>query len=258
MSRFATTLSAVLLLALATPAQASWWRDLLGIGSTPASDTSTADSATAAAPGAPTTLGEDEITRGLREALLKGTDLAVAQLGRSDGFWNDAAVRIPLPDKVASAADVIRRIGGERLIESFHQRLNQAAEQAVPEAAAVFRTAVTSLTLNDVRDILGGADDAATRYFDSATRDELRSRFRPIVDENIASAGVTSAYTALLRQAGPYASMLGDAADLPAFVTDKALDGLFQRIAEEERKLRANPAERGSELLRRVFGAVGG
>lgn len=241
------------------PAQASWWRDLLGLGGNNGRETTSQPAAAGSSPAnPPASLGEDEIARGLREALLKGTELAVAQLGRSGGFWQDAELRIPLPQRVEQGAELIRRAGGERLVEAFHQRLNQAAEQAVPEAAAVFRNAVAQLTLNDVRDILTGADDAATRYFDRSSREELKARFRPIVEDSIASTGVTSAYTALLRQAGPYASMLGEAADLPAYVTDKALDGLFLRIAEEERQLRANPAERGSELLRRVFGSIGG
>jgi hypothetical protein len=246
MARLTRLIAFVLMLAVITPAQANWWRNLFGGGA------SSSQSGVTGLSG----VSEEEIARALREALLKGTDKAVANLGRNDGYWGDEGVRIPLPQGMQSATDLVRRVGGGRAVDAFHLRLNRAAEMAVPEAAAVFRSAVTSLSLRDVRDILTGPEDAATRYFDRTTRQELATRFRPIVSQSIESAGVTSAYTSLVRSAGPYANMLGAPDDLEGYVTQRALDGLFTRVAEEEKLLRDDPTARSTELLRRVFGAA--
>lgn len=244
--------AAVLLLILAAPAaEASWWERLFGGGPTeqPTSEDST-ETTPAASP-----LGEATIADGLRAALDQGISRAVAELGREDGFWRNPAARVPLPPALEGPAELIRRAGGGAAVDGFRRSLNRAAEQAVPEAAEVFGQALQAMTLRDARDILQGTDNAATQYFRAQTAETLRARFRPVVAQSIDRAGVGPAYEALLRNAGPYAALVGAPENLEGHVTEHALDALFARIASEEARIRDQASARSSELLQRVFGS---
>lgn len=201
-------------------------------------------------------LSTDEMVAGLREALRQGTHFAVSRLGQPDGFLGDARVRIPMPDSLSWAEKSLRTLGQGRLADEFITSMNRAAEKAVPEAAALFASAIDSMTLDDAREILNGPDDAATRYFRDRTGAALAEKMRPIVSEATASAGVTASYKQMMSRAGGLGSLLGgNSTDLDGYVTDKALDGLFLMVAEEEQRIRENPLARGSELLRKVFGS---
>lgn len=197
-----------------------------------------------------------EILAGLREALAQGTTAAVNQLGRTDGFWADAARRIPPPPLVSSSATTLRALGFGAALDAFHLTLNRAAEQAVPQAADVLGDAVRQMSVADARSILEGGNDAATRYFERVSGPALRERFMPLVAQATAQVGVTRQYRALTERAGPMlqASGLGTAVDLDAYVADQALQQLFAVMAEEERRIRQNPAARTTEVLQRVFG----
>lgn len=245
-------LTSALCTACAT-AEARWWQSIFG--SSDQEQTQEApDSDAGAARQDDAELSGRTIEDALRRALLEGTRAAVDQLGRRDGFWADPQVRIPLPPSLERTTDLIRRLGGGSAVDDFHMTLNRAAENAVPQAAEVFTQAVRNMTLRDVRDILAGADDAATRYFRQQTEEELARRFRPIVAQSVEQAGVGSAYQSLVQRAGPYAGALGAPDDLEGYVTERALDRLYQRVALEEAAIRANPAGRGSDLLEQVFG----
>lgn len=212
------------------------------------------DSGTATATGA--ALSQAEMVAGLREALQQGTQFAVTQLGRKDGFLGDARVRIPMPDSLQWVEKSLRTLHQDRLADEFITTMNRAAEQAVPEAATLFADAISNMTLDDARAILNGPDDAATRYFRERTGPELTQRMLPIVREATAGAGVTASYKQMMSRAGGLGEMLGaHGTDLDGYVTGKALDGLFLMVAEEERRIRENPLARGSELLRKVFGS---
>lgn len=204
-------------------------------------------------PGANRALSDADIGAGLKEALAKGTKTAVNQLGRSDGFWNDPRVRIPLPGALAQADALLRGFGAGPKLDELHLAMNRAAENAVPVAADVFAAAVRKLTLDDVRGILGGAPDAATQFFKRSTTDTLSAKFKPIVAGITAKAGLVQRYNRVLASAGPLAANLG-APDVNTYVTQKALDGLFLRVADEEKNIRENPAARGTALLKKVFG----
>ena len=199
-------------------------------------------------------LTRDEMDQGIREALAKGVQTAVRQLGRQGGFLNDPQVRIPLPGHLQKIADVLRSLRQERLADEFVQTLNHAAEKAVPEGVEVFSDAIKRMTLKDVQGIVGGPDDAATTYFRRNTSAELRTRFRPIVEQATERAGVTAAYKRMVTQAGPMAQLITGDKDLDGYVTDKALDGLFLKIAEQERLIRTEPYARTTDLLKKVFG----
>ncbi len=203
-------------------------------------------------PGASSALSDADIGAGLKEALAQGTKNAVNQLGTSDGFWNNERFRIPLPGPLAKADTMLRQFGAGPKLDELHLSMNRAAESAVPVAADVFSGAVKKLTLADVRSILGGAPDAATQYFRMTTSATLMTKFKPIVAKITARAGLAQQYKAVLGSAGPLASSLG-APDLDSFVAQKALDGLFLRVADEEKNIRENPAARTTDLLKKVF-----
>lgn len=206
--------------------------------------------------GAASALNESDIVQGLREALAQGTTKAINQLGRTDGFWQNAAVRIPLPDNIARFENTLRQFGQGAAVDEFHLTLNRAAEQAVPHVAEIFGNAVRQMSIQDARSILGGADDAATQFFRRTSTDALRTRVLPIVSNATQRVGVTQKYKQMVSSYGPMLQMAGvQATDLDDYVTAKALDGLFSGIAAEETRIRQNPAARTSEILRRVFGS---
>lgn len=204
-------------------------------------------------------LSRSEIVQGLKAALDKGVDNAVDFLGRPGGYLDHKAVRIPVPDELATAASLARAAGQGERVDAFVASMNRAAEKAVPEAVEVFTAAISQMSFADARKILDGPDDAATKYFRRTSETELTERFAPIVDQATDAVGVTRAYKNLTSALGPGAAAAESfAPDLNAYVTDKALDGLFHKIAQEEKKIRENPAARTSELLKKVFGATNG
>lgn len=200
-------------------------------------------------------LSQSEIERGLKEALSKGVRTAINQLGQKNGFLDDASVKIPMPGVLGQVEGLLRSAHQEALADEFVATMNHAAEKAVPVAASVFANAIQKMTMQDVRGILNGPDDAATQYFRRTSDAELIQRFRPIVAAETQKAGVTSAYKNMMNQAGPLAQMLGGGTDLDGYITEKALDGLFLKVAEEEKAIRTNPVARSTELLKKVFGS---
>jgi len=245
------TCLACALLALTTllPAGAADFLDKLGLNKS-ATNTSVLTAA----------LSQDEITSGLKEALAKGVERAVAALGKEDGFLKDASVKIPMPDTLKKAERTVRGLGQDKLADDFIATLNRAAEKAVPEAAAVLAGAVRQMTVADAKAILTATNNAATAYFRRTSETNLQARFLPIVRQATEQAGVTSAYKKMTEKVsfGGFSatSVLGSNADLDGYVTHKALDGLFLKMAEEEQRIRQNPGARTTDLLQKVFGAV--
>ncbi|HSW12175.1 MAG TPA: DUF4197 domain-containing protein [Solimonas sp.] len=206
--------------------------------------------------GSSAALGEGEIVAGLREALAQGTTRAVNELGRRDGYWGDAKVRIPLPESMARFESGLRQLGQGKTVDEFHLTLNRAAEQAVPQVADIFGNAVRQMTIQDARNILSGTPDAATQFFRRTSSDAIYAKVYPIVQVSTQRVGVTQQYKQLASSYGPLLQMAGVRnIDLDAYVTERALVGLFTNIAEEEARIRQNPAARTTEILRRVFGA---
>ena len=197
-------------------------------------------------------LGEADIAAGLKEALATGTQRAIGRIGILDGFWKNPALRIPLPENVLKIEKTLRMLGQGNRVDEFHLSLNRAAEKAVPEAAQIFGNAIRGMTLSDARGILNGGTDAATQFFRERTTAALTARFKPIVTQATDSVGATRKYKDLAGKVGRYVNF--EAQDLDAYVTDEALSGLFQTLAEEEKRIRQDPSARTSELLRKVFG----
>lgn len=244
-----TNLTAVLLLAWTLPAQADFMSDLgkaLSAGKSSSQAT--------AVPGAP--LSNSDMVGGLKEALAKGTQSAIAKLGKSDGFLKNPEVAIPMPESLKKVDKLLRKIGQEKRADEFVATLNHAAEQAVPEAAGLFAESITQMTVQDAQAILKGPDNAATEYFRKTSGAKLAERFKPVVQAATDKAGVTNSYKALLDKAGPLAQMMGKETDLDSYVTDKTVDGLFKMIAAEEKLIRQDPLARSTDLLKKVFGAM--
>jgi len=218
---------------------------------------------TAASPTSLSGLSQDQMVGGLKEALGKGAQQAVATLGKPDGFLKEVNVKIPVPESLQKVEKTLRALRQDKLADEFVTTRNRAAEQAVPEAAAVLGDSVKQMSIADAKSILTGTNNAATQYFRRTSETNLHTRFLPMVKAATEKAGVTGAYKRMTGKAGGGfvglgGSMLGkEAPNLDDYVTRKALDGLFLKIAEQEKQIRENPVARTTDLLQKVFGAVG-
>lgn len=200
-------------------------------------------------------IGQGDAAAGLKEALAVGTGNAVQALSKQDGYLGDAAVKILLPGKLQTAADVLKKAGYQKEVDEFILSMNRAAESAAPKAKPVFEDAVRNMSFEDASKILKGGDTAATDYFKEKTSSKLTEAFKPSVSESMNKAGVTKAYKAMTDR---YTSMIPfgnfDSFDLDNYVTEKSVDGLFVKIGQEEAKIRTNPAAQTTALLKKVFG----
>lgn len=191
---------------------------------------------------------------GIKEALAVGTERAVASLGRENGYFGNAAVKILMPSSLQKVAEVARMAGYQKQVDEFILSMNRAAEAAAPLAAKIFGDAIRDMTLEDVRGILTGGDTAATEYFRRKTRPKLYEAFKPVVSKKVDEVGATRAYKELIGRAGSVPMMGQSSLDLDDYVTNKSLDGLFLVVGQEEKKIRTNPAARTTDLLKQVFG----
>ncbi len=203
-------------------------------------------------------VSDNDIASGLKEALGRGVKSAVSSLGKQNGFLLNPRVKIPLPKSLQRIERPLRIAGQGKSVDAFVASMNNAAEKAVPVAVDVFVDAIKQMSFDDARKILfSGQKDAATQFFRRTSEETLRRKFRPIVEEFTEKTGVTQKYKTMIGKAGFAAQLLGsEATDLDGYVTQKALDGLFLLIADEERKIRENPIGRTTALLRKVFGVL--
>ncbi|MFT3746285.1 MAG: DUF4197 domain-containing protein [Pyrinomonadaceae bacterium] len=204
------------------------------------------------------TVSDNDIAAGLKEALGKGVSTAIKTLGKDNGFLLNPRVKIPLPKSLQKLEKGLRIAGQGKAVDDFVGSMNHAAEKAVPVAIDVFVDAIKRMSFDDARKILfSGQKDSATQFFRRSSEETLRGKFRPIVEEFTEKTGVTQKYKAMVGKAGFAAQFLGkDATDLDGYVTQKALDGLFLLVADEEAKIRANPIGRTTALLKKVFGIL--
>ena len=236
----------------------SGWQDWVKDADNVLKSTTGQDSTSVAA----SALSNDEITRGLKEALDVGVKKSIDMLGTENGFLNDPSVKIPLPDSMQKIEKVLRSAGQEQMADEFITSMNRAAEQAVPQVTGVFVDSISKMTLDDAQGILSGGDTAATDYFKKNTSDDLSKLITPYVNDAMGKTQVTQYYKAMADQVKKYDtfglmdSYLGSAADIDRYVTDKTMDGLFTKIAEQEKLIRQNPAARSTELLKDVFGSI--
>ena len=197
-----------------------------------------------------------EAASGLKVALEKGSVAAVAALGRTDGFFANSQVRIALPESMQRAEKLMRRFGMGRQADELILTMNRAAEAAVPEAKQLFIDAVRRMTVQDAKGILQGGETAGTEYFRRATEAQLRKRFLPIVEQATAKVGLARQYENYADKGVAFGVVKKEDADLDAYVTQKALDGLFLMVAQEEKNIRKDPIGAGTGIIRKVFGAL--
>ncbi|GAC1461491.1 MAG: DUF4197 domain-containing protein [Steroidobacteraceae bacterium] len=207
-------------------------------------------------PAALDALSSRDAAGGLRAALSRGVDVAVSQLGADNGFLNDPRVAIPLPAGLERAEKGLRMLGMGGQADELKATMNHAAEAAVAQAKPVFKQALQHMTLSDAKAILSGGDGAGTAYFKRTTSAQLTTNFKPIVTTATAKLGVTAKYNEFAGKAAQLGLLSAQEANIDDYVTAKALDGLFSRVAEEEHAIRKDPMGQASSLIRKVFGAL--
>ncbi len=200
------------------------------------------------------TLPDSKLASGLKEALQVGTSNAVKSTGKVDGYFGNPAIKILMPEKMRTLEKGLRAVGYGPQVDEFVLSMNRAAEKAAPAAKKIFLDAVMAMTFDDVRKIFSGGDTAATEYFKSKTGADLAKAFRPIVEKATSDVGVTQKYKQLAGQAQSIPFVKTQSLDIDQYVVDKALDGLFYQLAQEEKNIRKNPAARVTKTLKEVFG----
>lgn len=220
-------------------------------------------------------LSREQMIGGLKSALREGARYAIETLGKQGGFLDNPLVRIKLPENLSLVDSALRVAGKGAIVDEFVGSMNHAAEQAVPEAAEVLADAISQMTIDDALQLLNGGEQAATEYFRRTSSGALKQRLRPLVEQATDSVGATQAYKRLTSAGASFfpetnaavnnilsGFMGGGAAqsrasplDLDGYVTDKALDGLFKVIGEQEKLIRTDPAARTTDLLKAVFGS---
>jgi Protein of unknown function (DUF4197) len=211
--------------------------------------------AAAAVPAVAATPGREEAAAGLKAALNQGAGKAIDLLGRPDGFFGNPDVHIPLPGKLQKARKTLNRLGLKKQTAELDLAINRAAEAAVPEARQLFADAIAGMSLADALAILKGPDDAATQYFRDRMSAPLTEAFLPIVGKATADIELAKTYDAVAAQASKVGLVESGDASLDAYVTRKALDGLFLMMGREEAAIRKDPLGQADALLRKVFGA---
>ena len=203
-------------------------------------------------------LSEKDADSGIKAALERGATIAVALLGKQDGFWANDQVRIPLPDWIKKFERAIKLLGKSKDIEAMKIGVNRAAEQAVPQAKALLVAAVKGMSVQDARKILTGGDNSVTRFFQDKTEVALGQKFLPVVTGVTGRIGLAQQYNSLAEQVQQtgLVKLAPEQQRVESHVTKKALDGLYFMIGEEEKKIRKDPVGTGSDILKKVFGAM--
>jgi len=235
-------LAVLLLLLSATIAHAGWFDNIiknLGVG--------TQEEA----------LDNNTIVSGLKEALSIGTEKAVENVSQTDGYFGNQIIKILMPKEIQHVTDVLRKVGYQKQVDDFVLSMNRAAEQAAPKALSLFADSIKAMTFEDAQKILNGGDTAATDFFREKTHEKIYNEFKPIISESMNEVGVTRSYKEMISQYDvlPFAKAFtkSEALDLDHYVTNKAMNGLFYMVAQEEKKIRTDPAARVTDLLKTVF-----
>lgn len=264
-------LAAGLLFSMSTQAQLldmikSTVKDKTGVDlNTPAKTTGNTASATATTPsahstGSPVNLGSltsTQISSGLKEALNIGVTDGVKKLAVTDGFFKNEAVKILMPEKLRKIDTTLRSIGMGSLADEGVKLLNRAAEDAVTQAAPIFTSAITSMTITDAKNILLGNDNAATSYLQGKTQTQLFNAFQPKVKASLGKVGADTVWKNLISK---YNTFTGQSVttDLNEYVTTETINGVFKMVADKETGIRNTPAMRTTSILQKVFGAQDG
>lgn len=196
-----------------------------------------------------------EVADGLKEALIKGISTGSDLVSQLDGYFKNPEIKIPFPPEVKKVEDKLRQIGFGGEVDKFVMQLNRGAEDAAKEAKPIFITAIRSMTIQDAWAILRGENDAATQYLKRTTSDQLKSKFKPVIQTSLNKVNATKYYGDIVNRYNQLPLVQKVNPNLDDYATDKAIEGLFLMIAKEEKNIRENPIARTTELLKKVFGA---
>ncbi|MES2133678.1 MAG: DUF4197 domain-containing protein [Bacteroidota bacterium] len=205
--------------------------------------------------GTATGLTNDEVIKGLKEALSVGTNNSTALTSKLDGFNKNPLIFIPWPAEAATMKEKLVQLGFQQQITDFETSLNRAAEDATKNAAPIFVDAISKMTISDGFAILNGNDTSATHYLREKTSASLKQTFSPVVTDAISNVKVTSYWSPLISTYNKIPGVNKLNPDLNAYVTDKAVNGLMTLIAQEEVKIRKDPMARVTDILKKVFGS---
>jgi len=204
-------------------------------------------------PGTKGGLSNDEIISGLKDALRVGTDSSSKRLGKLDGFFADAAIKILMPAEAQKAEKTLRNLGMGKLVDKAVLSMNRAAEDAAKGIGNIFWNSIKQMSIRDGMQILGGGDFAATEYLKKTTTVELTEKFRPVIEGSLAKVEATKYWKDVFTAYNRFSNSPVNT-DLTAYVTERALSGLFFNIGLEEQKIRKDPAARVTDILKKVFG----
>lgn len=199
-------------------------------------------------------LSNADITKGLKEALNVGTKNATGKASKLDGYYKNSLIKIPFPSEAKDMRSTLMKMGMKKQVDDFEKQLNRAAEDAATKAAPIFLAAITKMTINDGLTILRGKDDEATQYLKKTTSAELSKQFRPIIAASLKKVQITKYWNPLFTTYNkvPFVKKVNPSLD--DYVTQRAIEGLFKLVAQEETKIRKDPAARISDILKKVFG----
>ena len=201
-------------------------------------------------------VSETDAASGVRTLLERGAVSAIRLLGKSDGFFGNPLVRIPLPGYLNDAAKLLKAVGQQKRLDALVLAMNRAAEAAMPEAKSLLVGAVKAMSVEDARDIITGGDNSVTTFFSGKTREPLGLTFLPIVTKATEKVSLADKYNSIAGRAASLGFVKKEDANIQEYVTGRALDGLFLMIGEEERKIRKDPIATGSAILKKVFGSL--
>jgi Protein of unknown function (DUF4197) len=194
-----------------------------------------------------------DMTTGLKDSLQQGAIAAVSKLGQENGYFSNAKVKIPLPKAMQQAEKMMRAVGMKKQADDLVLSMNRAAEAAVPEAKELFVGAVKGMSVQDAKGIFSGGEDSATQYFRKATEEPLRGKFLPIVVKAIEKVGLAQKYNAVAGKASKLGLIKAEESNIENHVTQKALDGLFVMMADEEKAMRQNPVKASTDIAKKIF-----
>ena len=201
-------------------------------------------------------LSNEDIVSGLKEALVIGSQKGATSLSQVDGFFANAALKIIMPPEAIKVENTLRKLGMGKQVDEAILSMNRAAEDACKSAAPIFVNAIKQMSFQDALGILKGGDTAATGYLRGKTNAELTAAFRPVIDQSLEKVNATKYWNTLITAYNKTTILGGQKInpDLSAYVTDKALNGIFYQVALEEKSIRKDPVARTTEMLKKVFG----
>jgi len=199
-------------------------------------------------------LSNKEITDGLRQALEIGSKNAGTKASKTDGYYKNNLIKIPFPSDARDMRKTLMNLGMKKQVEAFERQLNRAAEDAAKKAAPIFVAAISKMTINDGLTILRGKNDEATQFLKRNSREQLVQAFRPVIGASLKKVEITKYWNPLFTRYNKLPMVKKVNPKLDDYVTQKAIEGLFKLVAEEETKIRKDPAARITELLKKVFG----